>query len=244
MLYIQHFGDESSRTSSLIKADFAPSIRAPLSTLPYLQVNATAAYRTTYYSESLADDLRTQIEVPVTRNYGDMRVDVVGPVLSRVFNPQQRDRRSHEARDRAVVLGAAAHRDPQPGSHSDRDRLRHHRRRRHADELRPHQPPDGAQGRARASRRPARRASCSTSRCGRAITPTRTPASSTPSYSYGYNNRAAESVLADLAGRARHADDAAGDRLPARVRPDGAAGQSEAARHEPERHAADRRRST
>ena len=40
---------------SLIKADVTPSIRAPLSTLPYLQVNATAAYRTTYYSESLAD---------------------------------------------------------------------------------------------------------------------------------------------------------------------------------------------
>jgi len=62
-------------------------VRAPLSTLPYLQVNATAAYRTTYYSESLDDDLRTQIEVPITRNYGDLRVDVIGPVLSRVFNP-------------------------------------------------------------------------------------------------------------------------------------------------------------
>ena len=43
-----------------------------------------------------------------------------------------------------------------------------------------------------------------------------------PSYSYGYNNRAANAVLADLAGRARHADHAAGDRLPARVRPGGA----------------------
>src|SRR5688572_33435159 len=65
-----------------------PSIRAPLSTLPYLQVNATAAYRSTYFSESLAADLKTQIEEPITRNYGDMRIDIVGPVLSRVFNPQ------------------------------------------------------------------------------------------------------------------------------------------------------------
>ena len=87
---------------SLTKADFAPSIRVPLSTLPFLQVNATAAYRTTYYSESLAADKRTQIDVPVTRSYGDMRLDVVGPVFSRVFNPEQRDGRSHEARDRAV----------------------------------------------------------------------------------------------------------------------------------------------
>ncbi|MBY0496215.1 MAG: hypothetical protein K2Y23_18570 [Cyanobacteria bacterium] len=71
----------------LLKADFVPAIRAPLSTLPYLQVNATASYRTTYYSESLAADGRTQIADPVTRNYGDMRVDIVGPVVSRVFNP-------------------------------------------------------------------------------------------------------------------------------------------------------------
>ncbi len=73
--------------SSLLKADVVPSVKAALSTLPFLQVNATASYRTTYYSESLDDDLKTQIEVPVSRNYGDMRVDVIGPVLSRVFNP-------------------------------------------------------------------------------------------------------------------------------------------------------------
>jgi LPS-assembly protein len=82
---------------SLIKTDVTPSIRAPLSTLPFLQVNATASYRTTYYSESLAEDLKTQIEVPITRNYGDMRVDVIGPVVSRVFNPNNAiaDRMKH-----------------------------------------------------------------------------------------------------------------------------------------------------
>jgi len=82
---------------SLFKSDFAPSIRAPLSTLPYLQVNATVAFRTTYYSESLADDKKTQVDVPITRNYGDMRVDVVGPVFSRVFNPNNAmaDRMKH-----------------------------------------------------------------------------------------------------------------------------------------------------
>jgi LPS-assembly protein len=72
---------------SLMKADVVPSLKAALSTLPFLQVNATASYRSTYYGESLAADLRTQIDEPVTRNYGDMRVDVIGPVVSRVFNP-------------------------------------------------------------------------------------------------------------------------------------------------------------
>ena len=87
VLYIENFGEEAF-DSGLMKADIMPSIRAPLSTLPYLQVNATAAYRSTYFSESLDADLKTQIEEPITRNYGDMRIDIVGPVLSRVFNPQ------------------------------------------------------------------------------------------------------------------------------------------------------------
>ena len=84
-ILINRFGT-TEQDLSLIKADFAPSIRVPLSTLPFLQVNATAAYRTTYYSESLTPN-KTQVDVPVTRSYGDVRVDVVGPVFSRVFNP-------------------------------------------------------------------------------------------------------------------------------------------------------------
>ena len=96
VLYIENFG-ASSFDSGLSKVDVAPSIRAPLSTLPFLQLNATAGYRTTYFSESLAEDLKTQVEVPITRNYGDMRVEVVGPVVSRVFNPQNAiaDRMKH-----------------------------------------------------------------------------------------------------------------------------------------------------
>ena len=87
VLFVENFGT-SSLDSGLNRVDIAPSIRAPLSTLPYLQVNAIASYRSTYYSESLAEDGRTQIEEPVTRNFGDLRVDIVGPVVSRVFNPQ------------------------------------------------------------------------------------------------------------------------------------------------------------
>jgi hypothetical protein len=96
MILINRF-DTTEQDFSLTKADFAPSIRVPLSTLPFLQVNATAAYRTTYYSESLAADMRTQIDEPVTRSYGDMRVEVVGPVFSRVFNPNNAiaDRMKH-----------------------------------------------------------------------------------------------------------------------------------------------------
>jgi len=96
LLYIQNNGT-TSLDSSLGRVDVTPSIRAPLSTLPYLQVNATASYRTTYYTESLAADKQTQIEEPISRSYGDMRVDVIGPVLSRVFTPNNAiaDRMKH-----------------------------------------------------------------------------------------------------------------------------------------------------
>jgi LPS-assembly protein len=86
LLYIRNFGT-TTIDSSLNKVDITPSIRAPLSTLPYLQVNATATYRTTYYSESIVPGTTAQIEEPVTRSYGDMRVDLIGPVVSRVFTP-------------------------------------------------------------------------------------------------------------------------------------------------------------
>ena len=85
LLYITKNGT-TTLDSTLNRVDVTPSVRAPLSTLPYLQVNASAAYRTTYYSESL-DTTKKQIEEPVTRNYGDMRLDVIGPVFSKVFNP-------------------------------------------------------------------------------------------------------------------------------------------------------------
>ena len=72
---------------NLNRVDVLPSLRAPLSTLPFLSVNATLGYRTTYFSESLASDLRTQVDEAVTRRYADLRADIVGPVFSRVFTP-------------------------------------------------------------------------------------------------------------------------------------------------------------
>ena len=70
------------------KIDLLPSLRAPLSTLPFLSLNASIGYRVTYFSESLdpANNGR-QIEEPVTRRYADMRAEFVGPVFTRVFTP-------------------------------------------------------------------------------------------------------------------------------------------------------------
>ena len=69
------------------KVDLLPSLRAPLSTLPFLSLNASVGYRVTYFTESLNPANGRQIEEPVTRRYADMRAEVVGPVFTRVFTP-------------------------------------------------------------------------------------------------------------------------------------------------------------
>ena len=53
------------------KFDLFPSVRAPLSRLPFLSVNTSFAYRMTYFTESVQG--RQQVEEPVTRRYADMR---------------------------------------------------------------------------------------------------------------------------------------------------------------------------
>jgi LPS-assembly protein len=95
LLYIQKSAT-SKQDLTLAKVDLAPSLRAPLSTLPFLQVNTTLSYRTTYFSESL-DANNKQVNDPVTRSYGDLRADIIGPVFSKVFSPNNRlaDRLKH-----------------------------------------------------------------------------------------------------------------------------------------------------
>jgi hypothetical protein len=66
----------------------APSIRAPLSRLTYLSAVATAAYRTTYYSRSLDSDRRLG-STPVTRQFLSLQSQLVGPVLTKIWDTPQ-----------------------------------------------------------------------------------------------------------------------------------------------------------
>jgi hypothetical protein len=78
--------------NSLGRVDFTPSLRAPLTNLPYLNLTTQLSYRYTYFTESL--DLlapgRPQVPVGLARNYAEMKAEVVGPVFSKVFNPNNR----------------------------------------------------------------------------------------------------------------------------------------------------------
>jgi hypothetical protein len=178
-----------------------PSIRAPLSTLPSLQVNATASYRSTLLQREPGGDRSTQIAVPVTRNYGDMRVDVGRARGVARLQSQQRDRRPHEHviepsfsvqrrtdianQDRIptvtgydIIIGGVTQM-----SYGWTNRILVAR-------TRP------------ASRRRARRVRCSTSRCARAYYSDENASKFDPSYSYGYSSRAA-SALSPIALTAR-----------------------------------------
>ena len=96
VLYQQKSG-ASIADWGLGKVDLLPSLRAPLSSLPFLSVNASIGYRVTYFTESLDPSTRRQIEEAVTRRYADMRAEVVGPVFTRVFTPNNAfaDRAKH-----------------------------------------------------------------------------------------------------------------------------------------------------
>ena len=81
-------------TLEYARADFAPSISAPLSSLPWLSVKATLAGRVTYYTDSAADpDDPSEVAsssnpLPggtLTRTFPSARLDVIGPSFSRIF---------------------------------------------------------------------------------------------------------------------------------------------------------------
>jgi hypothetical protein len=70
---------------TLARFDVNPTVRAALTSLPFLTFNASLAFRDTYFTESYDERLR-QVPVGLNRHYFDMRADVVGPTFSRVFN--------------------------------------------------------------------------------------------------------------------------------------------------------------
>ena len=119
-LYIERNGDQES-DRSMGKIDITPTLRAPVSSLPFLNANLNLSVRTTRYSQSLVDG--QQAQVPYTRNYAEMRAEILGPVFSKVYTPNNflADRLKHviepafslqrvtaiDGEDRVVTLGSS-----------------------------------------------------------------------------------------------------------------------------------------
>ncbi len=70
---------------SLARFDIAPALRVPLSKLTYLSVTTNAAYRHTYFSRSI-DASGASVDAGVTRQYLSLQTDVIGPVLSKIWD--------------------------------------------------------------------------------------------------------------------------------------------------------------
>lgn len=77
-------GDPKS-DHSLLRFDGYGQVRAPLSSLNFLQVSTTARWRLTEWGESL-DASGQQVAVPVTRQLFTWSADLTGPSFARVFN--------------------------------------------------------------------------------------------------------------------------------------------------------------
>jgi LPS-assembly protein len=82
----QTVSDERVDDRTLWRRDLRPTLRASLSTLPFLLVNGSVNWRYTYYSQRL-DAAGLQIPESVTRKFFDLRADVTGPVFTRVYTP-------------------------------------------------------------------------------------------------------------------------------------------------------------
>ena len=69
---------------SFSRFDVSPTVRVPLSKLPFLSINTSATYRGTYYSSS-ANESNEIVADSFVRQYATSRTEIIGPVLSRVF---------------------------------------------------------------------------------------------------------------------------------------------------------------
>ena len=129
----------------LERFDATPTLRAALSKWPFLNVNASVGYRVTYFSESL-NERQLQVPVPLTRQYFDLRTDLVGPVFSKVYTPNNAiaDRLKHVIEPNFNIQHITDFENlSRVVTHHELLRLRDSRR--HANELRADQPDTGAQ---------------------------------------------------------------------------------------------------
>ena len=81
----QNDTNDAATNRTLWRIDASPTLVAPLSNLPYLDARGTVSWRLTQWSESLDPVTGDQVPVAVTRQLVEMRADVRGPKLTRVF---------------------------------------------------------------------------------------------------------------------------------------------------------------
>jgi len=70
----------------LTRFDVTPTLRVPFTKWPFFTVNSVAAWRGTYWTESL-DTSKVQVDEPIGRRYFDLSTRITGPVFNRIWTP-------------------------------------------------------------------------------------------------------------------------------------------------------------
>jgi hypothetical protein len=86
--YRRYVDGALSSDDSFARVDIAPTVRAPLSRLTFLSVNASASYRGTYYTRQAGADPAVRLTDPGSylRQFGTARAEVIGPVFNRIWD--------------------------------------------------------------------------------------------------------------------------------------------------------------
>ena len=77
--------------SGLHRLDVNPELRIPFTRWPFLTVNSSVAWRSTYWSESIDPDTTLQVPTGVSRTYFDMRSRITGPSFVKILDTPDSD---------------------------------------------------------------------------------------------------------------------------------------------------------
>ena len=101
------YGGSPDADRTLFRIDTAPTIRAPLSSLQYLQITAAASVRLTYWDKSQYDpEALRPVGGPIHRELVELRTDLVGPTFEKVWTPKSTgfaDRWKHQIQPRLGI---------------------------------------------------------------------------------------------------------------------------------------------
>lgn len=70
----------------LTRMEVNPTLRIPFTRWPFFTVNSSVSWRGTWWSESLDETSRLQVEEGLGRHYLDLTARLTGPVFNRIFN--------------------------------------------------------------------------------------------------------------------------------------------------------------
>ena len=85
LLRRSRFGDLETE-SGLSRIDVNPLIRAPFTRWPFLTLNSSVAWRQTYWTESIDEMTRRQLDNGISRSFLDLQTQITGPVFVKVWD--------------------------------------------------------------------------------------------------------------------------------------------------------------